>query len=300
MCRLRLLASQHPPRIFLFFFNDTATTEIYTFSLHDALPISLLEGGRDRPLAPIGPRDLSRLRRRPVGGRRGAHPRCQLGRPEPGARDHDSRRHGEPRDGTAPGAWLRRPGMDRRRHATRAARPDESATAEARRRIAAAVGGARRAGITGGTLDRRRHRGDRWSRPRRLRPAARRVGGRCRGKDAASRGGPGRPTRVGGRRHRRAATQSAMTTMSATFLSDAAERLRASVVGIANGRRDRRAAGGAAIAWSSDLFVTSAPVVTASHAKIVTAGGRAGPGEGGGRGAQRDIAVWRGGGAGGR
>src|SRR5256885_11929908 len=26
---------------FLFFFNDTATTEIYTFSLHDALPISL-------------------------------------------------------------------------------------------------------------------------------------------------------------------------------------------------------------------------------------------------------------------
>src|SRR5438132_5632587 len=28
---------------FLFFFNDTATTEIYTLSLHDALPISLLE-----------------------------------------------------------------------------------------------------------------------------------------------------------------------------------------------------------------------------------------------------------------
>src|SRR2546427_8293212 len=26
-------------RIFLFFFNDTATTEIYTLSLHDALPI---------------------------------------------------------------------------------------------------------------------------------------------------------------------------------------------------------------------------------------------------------------------
>src|SRR2546425_10217494 len=33
-----------PPRhhlsFFLFFFNDTATTEIYTLSLHDALPIS--------------------------------------------------------------------------------------------------------------------------------------------------------------------------------------------------------------------------------------------------------------------
>src|SRR2546422_8013449 len=26
---------------YLFFFNDTATTEIYTLSLHDALPISL-------------------------------------------------------------------------------------------------------------------------------------------------------------------------------------------------------------------------------------------------------------------
>src|SRR3712207_7726438 len=25
--------------IYIFFFNDTATTEIYTFSLHDALPI---------------------------------------------------------------------------------------------------------------------------------------------------------------------------------------------------------------------------------------------------------------------
>src|SRR5258707_15240322 len=28
--------------LFFFFFNDTATTEIYTLSLHDALPISLL------------------------------------------------------------------------------------------------------------------------------------------------------------------------------------------------------------------------------------------------------------------
>src|SRR5437588_4662518 len=27
--------------LFLFFFNDTTTTEIYTLSLHDALPISL-------------------------------------------------------------------------------------------------------------------------------------------------------------------------------------------------------------------------------------------------------------------
>src|SRR5215211_9338666 len=28
------------PLFFFFFFNDTATTEIYTLSLHDALPIS--------------------------------------------------------------------------------------------------------------------------------------------------------------------------------------------------------------------------------------------------------------------
>ena len=28
---------------FLFFFNDTATTEIYTLSLHDALPICVLQ-----------------------------------------------------------------------------------------------------------------------------------------------------------------------------------------------------------------------------------------------------------------
>src|SRR6266702_8987740 len=34
--------------IFFFFFNDTATTEIYTLSLHDALPISgdLVRGWR--------------------------------------------------------------------------------------------------------------------------------------------------------------------------------------------------------------------------------------------------------------
>src|SRR2546430_14725063 len=30
---------QRPPIAFFFFFNDTATTEIYTLSLHDALPI---------------------------------------------------------------------------------------------------------------------------------------------------------------------------------------------------------------------------------------------------------------------
>src|SRR3712207_9090129 len=34
-----------------FFFNDTATTEIYTLSLHDALPISARRGRRAGPAA---------------------------------------------------------------------------------------------------------------------------------------------------------------------------------------------------------------------------------------------------------
>src|SRR5712664_4871849 len=33
---------------FFFFFNDTATTEIYTLSLHDALPISPRKAGTRR------------------------------------------------------------------------------------------------------------------------------------------------------------------------------------------------------------------------------------------------------------
>src|SRR5689334_25116493 len=38
-----LLNRQPLPRtLFIFFFNDTATTEIYTLSLHDALPIYAL------------------------------------------------------------------------------------------------------------------------------------------------------------------------------------------------------------------------------------------------------------------
>src|SRR2546426_9539741 len=40
----------HAPRSFFFFFNDTATTEIYTLSLHDALPIY---GVRERLADPL-------------------------------------------------------------------------------------------------------------------------------------------------------------------------------------------------------------------------------------------------------
>src|SRR5258707_12086533 len=45
-----------PLNVLIFFFNDTATTEIYTLSLHDALPISR------RPPPPAG--------RRPSPGKR--------------------------------------------------------------------------------------------------------------------------------------------------------------------------------------------------------------------------------------
>src|SRR5216684_6123788 len=53
--------------ILFFFFNDTATTEIYTLSLHDALPISVRRApssrGSHRPgrCAPKGDRKSTRL-----------------------------------------------------------------------------------------------------------------------------------------------------------------------------------------------------------------------------------------------
>src|SRR5262252_10326284 len=51
---------------FSFFFNDTATTEIYTLSLHDALPIYCLRGGHlhstpgTRPGNPDSPQAIDR------------------------------------------------------------------------------------------------------------------------------------------------------------------------------------------------------------------------------------------------
>src|SRR2546427_3080815 len=65
--------------IFIFFFNDTATTEIYTLSLHDALPIyrGLRARGRGRSRA----------------GGRTPHPR--RGRDERGSRRFRRLEHGE-------------------------------------------------------------------------------------------------------------------------------------------------------------------------------------------------------------
>src|SRR2546430_11571811 len=48
---------------FFFFFNDTATTEIYTLSLHDALPISkCCLGPRERCMAAVPSAAPSTLR----------------------------------------------------------------------------------------------------------------------------------------------------------------------------------------------------------------------------------------------
>src|SRR2546428_7994681 len=56
-----------PKIILLFFFNDTATTEIYTLSLHDALPISRSRPRRaHRQVLPVA--DV-RLPRRDYAGR---------------------------------------------------------------------------------------------------------------------------------------------------------------------------------------------------------------------------------------
>src|SRR6266540_7235086 len=45
-----------------FFFNDTATTEIYTLSLHDALPISARRGTRGIPRWRAPPEDRAAAR----------------------------------------------------------------------------------------------------------------------------------------------------------------------------------------------------------------------------------------------
>src|SRR2546422_3986473 len=52
--RLCLCASMMRPRLIFpfFFFNDTATTEIYTLSLHDALPISSKRASTKSPTKP--------------------------------------------------------------------------------------------------------------------------------------------------------------------------------------------------------------------------------------------------------
>src|SRR2546429_6623271 len=71
-----------PGRSRFFFFNDTATTEIYTLSLHDALPISF-RGGARPPVRRRSPRGDGDAKRVPCRLRRSA-------RDEPRSEEHTS------------------------------------------------------------------------------------------------------------------------------------------------------------------------------------------------------------------
>src|SRR3989442_9839235 len=60
--------SRHATNSYFFFFNDTATTEIYTLSLHDALPIwTVPSSGAGRAT------DCQSIRAVPVAGRSEEH-----------------------------------------------------------------------------------------------------------------------------------------------------------------------------------------------------------------------------------
>src|SRR5436853_6685194 len=54
VCLLDTLELQHSMSFSFFFFNDTATTEIYTLSLHDALPICSRNVQMHRRVGPWG------------------------------------------------------------------------------------------------------------------------------------------------------------------------------------------------------------------------------------------------------
>src|SRR5712675_2990823 len=106
--------------IYIFFFNDTATTEIYTLSLHDALPISGGHRGAD-------PR-----RARLLGA--GVRPRPRHARLTPRAL---------PRSADGAHRCRRRAGREQRR-GRRAARAERAGARRPGDRIARRAGGDRR------------------------------------------------------------------------------------------------------------------------------------------------------------
>src|SRR5690242_21939432 len=74
--------------LFFFFFNDTATTEIYTLSLHDALPISAF--------APVPPKISSKPKRLSTAFGGPLNPRaasCAIRTPDSDARPQRSEEH---------------------------------------------------------------------------------------------------------------------------------------------------------------------------------------------------------------
>src|SRR2546430_14873734 len=83
-----LLLFTHLHYFSFFFFNDTATTEIYTLSLHDALPISspAFHDGNPRHASPSRPsqRRVHQAHQWPTVERKSRHfpaPCCRLPRP---------------------------------------------------------------------------------------------------------------------------------------------------------------------------------------------------------------------------
>src|SRR2546425_4023589 len=96
-----------------FFFNDTATTEIYTLSLHDALPISVGQARQDE-VVEVARAAGDLLRAVPLRDRR--------------ADDVEGARHARVRTSRAPCAPRRRPsGRARSRRASRTpSRPPRS------------------------------------------------------------------------------------------------------------------------------------------------------------------------------
>src|SRR2546426_751922 len=96
--------------LFFFFFNDTATTEIYTLSLHDALPISLRRARRARRSRA---RDARGLRVRPPPRLPGGAARLARSRGRLSQRD-GPRRHRALRDPHLPPLHPLRGGDDAR------------------------------------------------------------------------------------------------------------------------------------------------------------------------------------------
>src|SRR2546422_2196291 len=71
------MVTRAPMCISFFFFNDTATTEIYTLSLHDALPISEKLVAFPHPQVPADrPVEQQSLARRRVAHRKSERERC--------------------------------------------------------------------------------------------------------------------------------------------------------------------------------------------------------------------------------
>src|SRR2546422_8595411 len=77
-----------PPTFLFFFFNDTATTEIYTLSLHDALPIHDALGREHPRQQPHADRSRNRARGVERGGGRSLQSLLHAGR---AVRDRDRR-----------------------------------------------------------------------------------------------------------------------------------------------------------------------------------------------------------------